>query len=191
MTSVVRRGPAPRWVPALVVFIAIFATEPVAGTRPPAFVLNAAGYFEARGANVLVFNNWYSGDFSDSKLSGVELIHHGVRTATNGDVRLSPAPAQWDPIPQLVKRDIDPAKHLAYAELAYAKEGLRYRIEVEPADEGVLVGVYLGLAVYIASDGHITEHGRGMLVISQKIMAGASMVYIAYITLVTRAMIAA
>jgi len=50
----------------------------------------------------------------------------------------------------------------------------------------LFVGVYLGLAVYVAGDGHITERGRVMLVISQKIMAGASMVYIAYMTVVTR-----
>ncbi len=50
----------------------------------------------------------------------------------------------------------------------------------------VLVGVYLGHAVYVAGDGHITEHGRVMLVISQKIMAGMSMLYIAYMTVVTR-----
>jgi hypothetical protein len=39
--------------------------------------------------NVLVFSNWYNGLFDDSKMSGVELIHHGVRTVTSGDVRLS------------------------------------------------------------------------------------------------------
>jgi hypothetical protein len=54
----------------------------------------------------------------------------------------------------------------------------------------LLVGVYLGLAVYVAGDGHLTEHGRVMLVISQKIVAGASMLYIAYMTVVMRAMIA-
>jgi hypothetical protein len=54
----------------------------------------------------------------------------------------------------------------------------------------VLVGVYLGLAVYVAGDGHLTAHGRVMLVISQKIVVGASMLYIAYMTVVMRAMIA-
>ena len=51
--------------------------------------LNDLGYFETRGLNVLVFNNWYDGYFSDAKISGIELIHHDVRTVTNGDVRLS------------------------------------------------------------------------------------------------------
>ena len=71
--------------------------------------LSDSAYFAARGVNVLVFANWYSGLFSDSKLSGVELIHHGVRTATNGDVRLSPTPEQWDAIPTLAGRRVNRA----------------------------------------------------------------------------------
>jgi hypothetical protein len=73
--------------------------------------LNEAGYFAARGAEFLFFNNWYSGLFSDSKLSGIELIHHGVRTATRGDVRLSNTPEQWDPIPNLDNRSLDVSKN--------------------------------------------------------------------------------
>lgn len=40
--------------------------------------LNSRGYFETRGLNVLVFSNWYDGNFSDAKISGIELIHHGA-----------------------------------------------------------------------------------------------------------------
>ena len=53
-------------------------------------IINTRNYFEKRGVNVLVFSNGYNGLFSDSKISGVEIIHHDVRTATNGDVRLIP-----------------------------------------------------------------------------------------------------
>ena len=45
------------------------------------------GFFETRGLNVLAFNNCYEGLFNDAKISGVELIHHEMRTVTNGDVR--------------------------------------------------------------------------------------------------------
>ena len=51
--------------------------------------INDADYYESHGVNVLVFSNWYDGLFSDSKISGVEIIHHGVRTVTNGDVRMT------------------------------------------------------------------------------------------------------
>ena len=42
--------------------------------------INSLGYFETQGLNVLVFNNQYSGGFNDEKNSGIEMIHHGVRT---------------------------------------------------------------------------------------------------------------
>jgi hypothetical protein len=80
-----------------------------ASVQPPDLSLNDQDYFEGRALNVLVFHNWYSGLFSDSKLSGIELIHHGVRTATNGDVRLSNTPEQWDPIPEFIEKKVDRA----------------------------------------------------------------------------------
>ena len=50
--------------------------------------LNDLGYFETRGVNVLVFSNTFSGGFNDEKNSGIEIIHHGVRTIQGGAVRL-------------------------------------------------------------------------------------------------------
>src|SRR3972149_9466328 len=91
-----------------------------------ALALNSKEYFEARGLNVLVFNNWYSGLFSDSKLSGIELIQHGERIATNGDVRLSNTPEQWDPIPQLKERRVLDGGRVA-ASLEYADYQFPYR----------------------------------------------------------------
>jgi len=68
-------------------------------------IINDSNYFETRGLNVFVFSNHY-GLFGDEKSSGIEIIHHGVRTATNGDVRLNPTPMQWDSIPQFIKREV-------------------------------------------------------------------------------------
>jgi len=113
------------------------------GTAGPSLTLNAQEYFEGRGVTVLAFSNWYSGDFSDSKLSGVEIIHHGVRTVTNGDVRLSAAPAQWDPIPQRGDRKVDSLAGRVSTDLSYPQHKLRYRIDVEARDAGVLVSVHL------------------------------------------------
>ena len=42
--------------------------------------LNDLGYFERQGVNVLVFSNNFNGGFNDEKNSGIEVIHHGVRT---------------------------------------------------------------------------------------------------------------
>ena len=62
-------------------------------------VLNDLEYFETQGVNVLVYSNDFSGGFNDEKNSGIELIHHGVRTAQGGAVRLSNTPEQWDLVP--------------------------------------------------------------------------------------------
>jgi hypothetical protein len=119
----------------------------------PALRLTDQGSFKGRGLDVLVFNNWYSGEFSDSKLSGIELIHHGVRTATNGDVRLSNTPDQWDPIPQLADCRADAASGRVTADLSYPVQGLHYRVEVEASGEGVLISVHLPVALPAALEG--------------------------------------
>ena len=69
--------------------------------------LNDLEYFETRGLNVFIFSNEYNGFFYDEKTAGIELIHHGVRTATNGAVRLRSTPEQWDLVPKVVDRKID------------------------------------------------------------------------------------
>ena len=43
-------------------------------------VLGDQDYFERQGVNVLVFSNAFNGGFNDEKNSGIEIIHHGVRT---------------------------------------------------------------------------------------------------------------
>ena len=103
--------------------------------------------------NVLVFANWYSGLFSDSKLSGVELIHHGVRTATNGDVRLSPTPEQWDPIPELSDRRVDRAAQRVVTTLTYPAYGFSYHVEVRADGPSVVVDVRLDAPLPPALEG--------------------------------------
>ncbi len=105
--------------------------------------LNDDGYFEARGLNVLAFSNWYDGLFSDAKISGIELIHHDVRTATNGDVRLSPTPAQWDLTPTLVERSVDAANGRIDTRLGYPEHDFQYLVRTEAHGEGVLISVDL------------------------------------------------
>ena len=114
-----------------------------ASAQRPAFTLTDNGYLHTRGADVLVFSNHYNGSFNDEKISGVEIIHHGVRTATNGDVRLSPTPEQWDPTPQYGTRSVDSASGRIAASLAYPAHGFRYRVEAQPSGAGVLVRVVL------------------------------------------------
>ena len=105
--------------------------------------INEKGYFEARGLNVLVFSNWYNENFSDSKISGVEIIHHGVRTVTNGDVRLMPTPEQWDPIPRFIERKVDSTGNIIQAFLRYDEYDFDFSIRAEAQPDGISISVEL------------------------------------------------
>ncbi|MCL1938934.1 MAG: glycoside hydrolase family 9 protein [Candidatus Azobacteroides sp.] len=104
--------------------------------------LNDSGYFEARGLNIFVFSNGYDGLFDDAKISGIEMIHHGVRTATNGDVRLNPTPGQWDAIPEFLERKVDSTNHCIEAALKYAQYDFQYRIRGEVREGDFYLSVY-------------------------------------------------
>ncbi|HEU4601298.1 MAG TPA: glycoside hydrolase family 9 protein [Steroidobacteraceae bacterium] len=116
--------------------------------------LNDKEYFTTRGLDVLVFSNWYDGNFSDSKIAGIELIHHGVRTATNGDVRLSPTPEQWDPTPTLKARNVDKKTGAIDARLAYPQYNFEYVIHAEPTAAGMLFRVVLDKPLPRELEGH-------------------------------------
>lgn len=114
----------------------------VAIAREP-LTINDQEYLETRGLNVFVFSNWYDGFFSDSKMSGVEFIHHGERTATNGDVRLNPTPEQWNEIPEFVERKVDKKSNSIEAFLRYPKYDFEYSIKATPRKNGFVLTVNL------------------------------------------------
>jgi endoglucanase len=105
--------------------------------------LNDKDYFEKPGLNVLVFSNWYDGLFSDSKTSGVELIHHGERTVTNGDVRLNATPEQWDMTPMFKERKVNHADQSIEAFLHYPDQQFDFSIKVTKNAAGVHLTVNL------------------------------------------------
>jgi endoglucanase len=105
--------------------------------------LNDRGYFEQRGLDVLVFSNEYNGMFFDEKTAGLELIHHGVRTATGGAVRLKPTPEQWDQIPKVVERKVDREANTISVLLRYEAFDFDSRLVVRPDARGFSVSVEL------------------------------------------------
>lgn len=115
--------------------------------------LGEAGYFEADGVNLLVFSNWYDGLFADAKISGVEIIQQGERTATNGDVRLSATPGQWDPIGRMVKREVDTRTGAVETLLEYPEHGFQYRIRAERRGGSVVLAVILDQPLPVALAG--------------------------------------
>jgi endoglucanase len=106
-------------------------------------IIGDKDYFSTRGLNVFVFNNWYNDYFGDSKMSGIEIIHHEVRTVTNGDVRLSPTPEQWDPIPVRIDRKVDKEKNSIEATLEYAQYAFTYTIRTEADESDLTISVVL------------------------------------------------
>src|SRR5664279_4607981 len=105
--------------------------------------INDSGYFAKTGVNILVFNYDYSGMFFDEKTSGIELIHHGVRTATGGAVRLQNTPEQWDLVPNVVDRKVDKATNTISLGLRYKDYDFDSKISVTSKDDGVLITVIL------------------------------------------------
>ncbi|MDR0543485.1 MAG: glycoside hydrolase family 9 protein [Dysgonamonadaceae bacterium] len=67
------------------------------------FKLNESGYFNNRGVDVMAFDDIYP----EGHQSGISLIMHGNRVATNGDLRFEPTPGQWQPTPKQRTRKVD------------------------------------------------------------------------------------
>ena len=86
--------------------------------------LNDREYFERQGVNVLVFSNSFNGGFNDEKNSGIEIIHHGVRTVQGGAVRLNNTPEQWDLVPRMTDRKVDRENGSIEVAMRYEKEAL-------------------------------------------------------------------
>ena len=101
------------------------------------------GYFEARGTNVLVYNNIYNGGFYDEKFAGLEIIQRGERIATGGGIRLMNTPEQWDILGTMTAREVNRSDSSVEVELNYADYGFVSRIRVFPKDKGCIIQVLL------------------------------------------------
>ncbi len=108
-----------------------------------ALKLGELGYFEARGTNVLVYNNIYNGGFYDEKFAGLEIIQRGVRIATGGGIRLMNTPEQWDIFGTMTSRKVNTNDNSVEVELTYTDYDFVSRIRVSAKDQGCLVQVFL------------------------------------------------
>jgi hypothetical protein len=115
--------------------------------------LNDLEYFETQGVNVLVYNNLFTGGFNDEKTAGIELIHHGIRTAQGGAVRLSNTPEQWDLVPAIPTRKVDRATNTIESVLRYEDYDFESRVVVTAKGKGVEISVYLDKPVPKALEG--------------------------------------
>lgn len=115
--------------------------------------LNDLEYFERQGVNLLVYSNLFNGGFNDEKNAGIELIHHGVRTAQGGAVRLSNTPEQWDLVPIVSNRKVNRASKSIEATLTYKDYNFDSRVVVTAKGKGVEIAVYLDKPVPKALEG--------------------------------------
>jgi hypothetical protein len=116
--------------------------------------LNDLEYFETQGVNVLVYSNLFTGGFNDEKNAGIELIHHGVRTAQGGAVRLSSTPEQWDLVPAIPTRTVDQASESIESTLMYEDYDFMSRVVVTAKGKGVEISVYLDEPVPTVLEGN-------------------------------------
>lgn len=107
------------------------------------FLLNQLEYFERQGVNVLVFSNSFNGGFNDEKNSGIEVIHHGVRTMQGGAVRLNNTPEQWDLVPKMTSRTVDRDKGCVTVSLRYDEYDFDSRVVVTAKGNAVEIAVFL------------------------------------------------
>jgi hypothetical protein len=92
-------------------------------------LLNQKEYFEAPGINVMAFQDIYP----DGHQGGVSIIQNGVRVATNGDLRLDPAPGQWQAMPVQKARSVDAALNSITTTLSYPDPS-KNRVGFNPID---------------------------------------------------------
>ena len=116
------------------------------------FQLNADGYFQAGGTDVMAFNDFYP----EGHQGGVSVIMNGKRLATNGDIRLEATPGQWQPVPKQLSRKVedgrivttlcypDSSRHLTgFNPMVYPDYQFTYTVSVEAKGQGILVTVDL------------------------------------------------
>jgi len=100
-------------------------------------------YLDTQGFSVFLYDSTYHPIFVDQKNTAMEMILHGQRIATNGDVRLMPTPEQWDLVATLKDRHADKANNRLSADLAFPTFDFSYTLEVAAEPGGVKVSINL------------------------------------------------
>ena len=108
-----------------------------------AMKVNEKDYLDTQGFSVFLYDSTYHPVFVDQKNTAMEMILHGQRIATNGDVRLMPTPEQWDMVATLKGRHADHESNRLSANLAFPTFDLSYTLEVAAEPGGVRVSVNL------------------------------------------------
>jgi hypothetical protein len=80
--------------------------------------LNGEEYLQMPGLDVMLAHDFYP----EGHQGGVGVIQNGQRVATNGDLRLSATPGQWQPTPVVGERRVDRATQTISVHMSYPDE---------------------------------------------------------------------
>jgi hypothetical protein len=128
--------------PQALLFAVLFAALPALADSPEMHVTDN-GYLDTQGFSVILYQSTYHPVFVDEKNGAMQIILHGQRIATNGDIRLVPTPEQWDVVSQFKSRDADKDHNRLTANLAFPAYQMDYTLEVTAEPGGVRVSVNL------------------------------------------------
>jgi len=81
------------------------------------------GYFQNQGVDIMAFDDIYP----EGHQSGVSIIMHGNRVATNGDIRFEQTPGQWQPVPKQGERKLNETEGTITTELSFPDESRHLR----------------------------------------------------------------
>ena len=91
-------------------------TKRCTNKKSQGFILNTSSdYFQNMGVDVMAFSDIYP----EGHQSGVSIIMHGNRVATNGDIRFEQTPGQWQPVPKQISREVDEDSNKITTTLCY------------------------------------------------------------------------
>ena len=101
------------------------------------------GYLNAQGFSAMLYQSVYHPVFVDQKNAALELILHGQRIATNGDVRMLPTPEQWDLVAHLKDTHADKEHDRLTAHLSFPSYEMDYTLNVDAEPGGIRVSINL------------------------------------------------
>src|SRR6056297_1070064 len=81
----------------------------------PLLKINEKDYFDTQGLSVFAFTSLYP----EGHQGGIDIIQHGERVATNGNLFFQKTPGQWQPIPKLINKKVDKKEDKIVVSLQY------------------------------------------------------------------------
>ncbi|HWE86095.1 MAG TPA: glycoside hydrolase family 9 protein [Terracidiphilus sp.] len=128
--------------PQKLLFAAVLIALPASAAHAQMKVTDN-GTLDTQGFSVVLYQNTYHPVFVDEKNAAMQMILHGQRIATNGDIRLVPTPEQWDLVAKLNGKDADKEHNRLTARLSFPTYQMDYTLEVAAEPGGVRVSVNL------------------------------------------------